>query len=789
MPTIRPLDVPRVAIVGTYVPRRCGVATFAADLADGLAEEMPAGSELFALAMDDIPEGYRYPQRVRFQIRTTVQGDYRLAAEFIASSQANVVIVQHEFGIYGGPAGAHILPMLRALRVPVLTTLHTVLAEPTAEQRQVMDQLWRVSDRLVVMSHRAESMLEEVYAVPPERVAFIPHGIPDVPFVDPYYFKDQFQVEGRQVILTFGLLNPGKGIEYMIEAMPEVVRHHHNTIYIVLGATHPHAKRQHGEAYRSRLQRRVADLGLQEHVRFHNRFVELDELTAYIGAADLYVTPYLAENQITSGTLAYALGAGKAVVSTPYWYAQEMLAEQRGMLTPFRDPEALAENIVGLFDNDVQRHLMRKRAYTFCRNMVWRQVAREYYRLAQEVVEERAHQPRPALRRKRVGRVEELPELDLRHLLALTDDTGILQHARHTTPDRRHGYCLDDNGRGLVVCALYSKLYRTRELERLAHVYLSYVWHAFNEETGRSRSLMSFERCWLDTVGSEDSHGRALWGLGMMATHATSEGLRDSSVNLFQNAVKATEAFTSPRAWAYSLLGMHAYLEHYGGDAGVRRLRHILADRLHELFRRHAGPDWDWCEPTLTYANGALAHALILAGQWIPNGEMRDQGMRSLRWLCEVQQGDRGQFSPVGNRGWYPRGGVKARFDQQPLEASLMVLACAEAYRATLDEHWLAESRRTLEWFLGRNDLEVPIFDFSSGGCFDGLTPDGPNANRGAESTVAWLIALLTFLGQVERQALAVKGQEEAPHPADTAQAEAVRAGAKAAGRSAGGGA
>ena len=766
MPPIFSLDLKRLAIVGNYLPRRCGIATFTTDLAEAISREMTGRGEIYAMAMDDIAQGYTYPKRVRFQIRANYQPDYRLAAEFVAGSQANVVILQHEFGIFGGPAGAHILRLLREVRVPILTTLHTVLLEPTAEQQQIMGELWRISDRLVVMSHRAERMLREIYGVPPERIAYIPHGIPDVPFVDSNYYKDQFEAEGRRVLLTFGLLSPGKGIEFMIEAMSEVVKKYPDVLYIVLGATHPNLKKQYGEAYRTSLQRRVADLGLRDNVRFRNRFVELEELCEYIGAADIYVTPYLNEQQITSGTLAYAVGAGKAVVSTPYWHAQELLDEERGVLVPFKDSRAFADSIIYLIENDTKRHQMRKRAYTYCREMVWKQVARDYLLLAQTALKERAHGPGPLRRRrKRVGRAEELPEVDLRHLHALTDNTGILQRCQYAVPDRRGGYCTDDHGRGLVVSGLYSQLFESSELDAPASTYLAYLWHAYDEKAGRFRNFMSYSRQWLDTAQSEDSHGRALWGLGMMAAHANSESVRAMSVRLFQQAVGVVGKFTYPRAWAYSLLGIHAYLEHYGGDASVRRLRLKLANKILALFRDNTVEDWPWCESTMTYANAALPHALILAGTWIPDGDMRDQGLRSLQWLCDVQQADRGHFSLVGNQGWFPRGKDKARFDQQPIEAALLCCACAEAYRATTDEHWLAQARRALEWFLGRNDLEVPLYDFTTGGCCDGLTPDGPNPNQSAEATLAWLIALLAFLIQVGRQTLEVKEEHAADMP------------------------
>ncbi len=768
MPPVSPLNLKKIAVIGTYLPRRCGIATFTSDLAEALAEEIGSG-DVYAVAMDDVPEGYRYPDRVQFQIRAQVQSEYRLAADFIIGSQANAVVLQHEFGIFGGPAGAHILRLLRELHVPILTTLHTVLRQPNEEQRRVMDELWKLSDYLVVMSHRGKRMLQEIYGVPEERIAFIPHGIPDVPFVDSNYYKDQFKAEGRRIILTFGLLSPNKGVEFMIEAMPAIVEKYPDTLYIVLGATHPHLKKQFGEAYRTSLQRRVADLGITDNVRFRNQFVELNELVEYIGAADLYVTPYLNEEQITSGTLAYAAGAGKSIVSTPYWHAQELLDDGRGVLVPFQDAQALADGVIQLFDNDTERHQIRKRAYTFCRDMVWKQVARNYLLLAQEALQQRSHRPKVTGKRKRVARAEELPEVDLRHLRTMTDDTGLIQHAIYSTADRLHGYCVDDNGRALVVCALYQQLFESSEVDDLASVYLAYLQHALDPKTGRFRNFMAYDRRWLDEIGSEDSHSRALWGLGVMASHSANKAQTAHSIRLFQQAIGAVEQFEHPRAIAYALLGIHAYLEKLGGDAGVRRLREVLAERLYERFLANVRDDWPWCDDTLTYSNATLAHALILSGTWIPHGDMRELGLRSLRWLSDVQRHERGHYSFVGNGGWFPAGGQRALFDQQPIEASQMTYACAEAYRATNDEFWLIESRRALEWFLGRNDLDVAVYDFATGGCRDGLMAEGANQNEGAESTLAWLISLLTFLIQASHQTLRIKEEDALPDGSSSA--------------------
>ncbi len=753
-----------IALIGTFLPRRCGIATFTFDLHQALAEEFRE-MEFWALAMNDIPAGYRYPVQVRFELDQKSLADYRLAADFLNINQVDAVCLQHEYGIYGGEYGSHILELLGRLRMPVVTTLHTVLQQPSSGQRKIIEELCRLSDRLVVMSHKASEILREVYAIPEAKLEMVPHGIPDVPFVDPNFYKDQFGLEGRKVILTFGLVGPGKGLEYMIDALPAIAEKHPDVTYVVLGATHPHVKREQGESYRLSLQRRARDLGVEEHIMFHNRFVDLKELCEFLGAADVYVTPYLNREQIVSGTLAYAMGAGKATVSTPYWYAEEMLADGRGRLVPFRDSEALAREIVYLFDNELERHAMRKRAYNFCRDMVWKEVARRYLAVFAEIRRERERRPRVVFRTPTLQDLPlEIPEPKLDHLYRLTDGTGILQHATFIVPDRVHGYCTDDNARALIVALQAAEVTTDSEQTvELACRYLSFLGHAFNEDTGRFRNFMSYNREWLEREGSEDSHGRAIWGLGVAVALSPQQALTGFALQLFDRALPALLDMVSPRAWAFGLVGIHAYLRRFSGDSEARRVRETLANRLFEMYRRNASDDWPWIENKLTYANGKIPHALLLSGQWLMRGEMVEAGLRSLRWLVDIQTDPKGHFVPVGNRGWYPRGGAKARYDQQPIEAHAMIEACLEAYNVTQDQSWIEEARRILEWFLGRNDLNQPLYDYRSGGCCDGLNADGVNRNQGAESTLACLLSLLELYqwNEMKREA-AAEPQEKA---------------------------
>ncbi|KJS32372.1 MAG: glycosyl transferase family 1 [Desulfatitalea sp. BRH_c12] len=737
-----------VAVIGNYSPRQCGIATFTTDLVEGLSAEAP---DIFnwAAAMNDKPGGYAYPEKVRFELNQNKLSDYRTAAQFLNISQTDIVSVQHEYGIFGGPAGSHLLTLLGDLRMPVVTTLHTVLKDPAPEYRDVMCKLSDLSDKLVVMSHKAANFLKDIYGVPEDKIVFIHHGIPDTPFIDPSFNKDKFGVEGKKVLLTFGLLSPNKGIETVLQALPAVIQQHPDVVYIVLGATHPQILASQGDAYRIMLQQLVRKLGIGEHVIFQNRFVEINELCEFLGIADIYVTPYLDEAQITSGTLAYAMGTGKAVISTPYWYATEMLAEERGRIVPFSDPDAMAGQIIALLNNDVERHAMRKKAYLFSREAVWTEVSRKYLQVFRQVQVNRTRSPRP--RHSYVESIKaithfELPEIKLDHLKAFTDDTGILQHATYTIPDRSHGYCTDDNARALLVASMGQQYLPTNGwgLDSLCGHYLGFLLYAFNEEKGRFRNFMTYSRQWMEEIGSEDAHGRALWSLGKAVAFLNNPGHLALSTTLFKRALHAAEDFHSPRAIAFSLVGMQAYLDQFSGDSDVRRIRDLLADRLFDPFKNNATDDWPWPESTLNYANGKLPQALLLSGRAMERHDMVDMGLLSLKWLIAVQT-EEGHFVPIGSNGWYTRGGPRARFDQQPIEASSMVEACVQAFEVTRDKTWFDHAVMCFNWFLGHNDLNLPLYDPKTGGCRDGLMADGINQNEGAESSLAWLLSLMTL--------------------------------------------
>ena len=734
-----------IVLIGNHLPRQCGIATFTSHLLESIALNAP-DKACWAVAMNDQPEGYAYPSQVRFEINQSQLSEYSLAADLCNLNQVDAVCLQHEYGIFGGKRGSFIIDLLRDLNMPVVTTLHTILKDPNLQDRHIMMQLAEVSDRLVVMSERSVEFLRTIYQVPDEKIVLIHHGIPDVPFVESGVYKDKFGLSGKKIILTFGLLSPGKGIEVVIDALPAIVKAHPQVIYMVVGATHPHLKAEQGEDYRNSLYIRAKELGVSDHIVFHDRFVADEDLLEFIGAADIYVTPYQNEAQIISGTLAYALGMGKAVVSTPYWHALELLADDRGRLVPFRDHQALAGEVIDLLDHPDECRAIQERAYRYCRKMVWSNVGRRYLDTFAEAKQQRLRKNVPEHRLEPFGlRQQQLPEIKLEYLRRMTDDTGMLQHAKYTVADRAHGYCVDDNARALIVAVTLQDLQPLdSSLGGLAASYLGFLGHAFNDEAGRFRNFMSYERRWLEEAGSEDSHGRAVWGLGVAVALGRDKGQVGFAVDLFLRALDATADFTHPRAIAFAIIGIHAYLSHYSGDSRVKKIRRQLAERLMQRFRDFASEDWPWCDPVLTYDNARLPQALLLSGQWLPDGEMLDTGLRALEWLKQIQTDDAGRhFAAIGNHGWFSRGGEKAQFDQQPIEAAAMADACIEAFNCTRNEEWSAYAYRCLDWYQGENDLGIPLCDYATGGCRDGLEAQGANQNQGAESTLCWLMTLL----------------------------------------------
>jgi glycosyltransferase involved in cell wall biosynthesis len=748
-------------VIGNYLPRHCGIATFTTDLCSAISAEYGT-ARLLALPVNDTEEGYDYPARVRWSLAQDDMGSYQEAAEFLNFNNIDMVCLQHEYGIFGGPAGSHILHLLRGLKMPVVTTLHTVLREPNPDQMLVMEEIAELSDRLIVMSQLSSQFLQEIFKVPGRKIDMVPHGVPDLPFLDPNFYKDRFGVEGKAVLLTFGLLSPNKGIENVIQALPQILSKHKNVAYIVAGATHPHILRREGDKYRASLQALAKEMGVESQVIFHNRFVSPEEMVEFIGAADIYITPYRHEAQVVSGTLAYALGAGKAIISTPYWHAIELLDDRRGALVPFQHPGAIANKTIELLDTPAIRHAMRKRAYLFAREMVWKQVAQGYMESFARVRSDRMESPRVQFSARMIQKsLDQLPELKLDHLHRMTDDTGMLQHAIFTIPNRREGYTTDDNARALIFSVLLEHTDRVQleeahsPSEDSASLYLSFLEHAFNPAKGRFKNFLRYDRRWNEPVGSEDCHGRALWALGTVLGRSQDRGLKGAAGRLFEFSLPAVLEFNSPRAWAYTLLGIQEYLTSYPGDRDAQKLRSALSRRLLEMYESIRRPDWKWFEKVLAYGNARLPQALLLVGSDCSDGRMVSAGLESLDWLLEMQRCEINRhFVPIGSQGFYHQNGEKARFDQQPLEAAGAVSACLQAYQVTGDSRWRRQAWSAFNWFLGDNDLQLPLYDSVTGGCRDGLHPDRSNENQGAESTLSFLMALLEMRSLLESESV-----------------------------------
>jgi len=742
----RPVVPSRVAIVGNYLPRQCGIATFTTDLCGALSAEYGA-MDLLALPVNDTEAGYSYPARVRFELSEDNLASYRRAADFLNFSSVDIVCLQHEYGIFSGRAGSHILELLRRLQMPFVTTLHTVLREPDTDQRIVMEEIATLSDRLIVMSEHSAEILQEVFRVPDNKIDLIPHGVPDLPFIDPNFYKDCFGTEGKGVLLTFGLLSPNKGIENVIRALPRILSRHSNVVYMVAGATHPHLKRREGDRYRLYLQNLAIELGVQANAIFHNRFVSPQEMVEVVSAADIYITPYKHKAQVVSGTLAYALSAGKAVISTPYLHAIELLDDERGVLVPFDDPDAVATKTIELLDNETTRHAMRKRAYLYARGMVWNKVAQKYMRSFERVYNERLRNPCATFSAQDTEKaVDKLPTIKLNHLNRMTDQTGIVEHAVFVVPNYPEGYTTDDNARALIVAVLLEEhgAGEPAGATELASRYLAFLWLAFDPTSKRFRNLLSYERQWQETVGSEDSHGRALWGLGTVLGRSKDLGLRGAAGRLFELAVPPALEFKSPRAWAFALLGLEEYLDWFPGDRAALSAADVLANRLFNLYRASSSAGWHWFEGVLAYSNARLPQALLRSGLRSGNKEMISAGLESLDWLVKIQRCEvKGHFVPIGSQGFYSQKSQKARFDQQPIEACAAVSACLQASHATGKTKWRKEAWSAFNWFLGDNDLQITLYDPTTGGCRDGLHPDRVNENQGAESTLSFLMALL----------------------------------------------
>ncbi len=731
--------ITRLALIGNFLPRQCGIATYTTDVFTAMRARFPDVA-VDVYAMDDHPGRYAYPPEVSGTIPETDLSAYLETARKIDASGADAIWVQHEYGIYGGPAGDYLLALLDRTTLPVVVALHTILEKPNPDERRVMEGLLRRAARVIVMAERGRDILQRVYGASPRQIVMIPHGVPDRELVDPDSLKPQFGWEGRNVVLTFGLLAPNKGIETVIEALPAVIERHPNLLYVVLGATHPNLVAHQGEAYRDRLKALAEARGVADNVTFVDAFVEHDELLGYLQAADIYVTPYTNPAQITSGTLSYAVGVGKPVISTPYVHATEILADGHGVLVPFGDVAAFAREIDTLLSSDRDRLRLSQRAYARGRTMIWPQLAETSMAEIRAVVA-----ARPFRLAKPSAPLKPLKP-DFAAVERMSDSTGMLQHSIYSIPDRRHGYCIDDNCRALMLMSAIPDMDPILR-DKWTTIYASFVQYAWNPDERRFRNFMRFDRSWCEDVGSEDSNGRTVWALGITARDAQLAKHRDWATAMYDSTASCALDLGSLRAQAFAMLGAAAMLEASPGHQLSLSILAKFPDIHLALLEKARRPEWQWFEIVLAYDNARLPQALIRAGQALGRQDLIDCGLATLDWIVAKQTSPEGRFRAVGTESFGRSYEDPLQFDQQPLEAQATVDACTAAYEATGDQRWRDEAERAYRWFLGGNDLNLPLASVADGGCFDGLMPTGLNRNQGAESILALQLANCAISG------------------------------------------
>ena len=733
----------KLAFIGTFPPRQCGIGTFTNDLFNAMMESTTSkehGHEGFVVALNDNNIEYEYPQEVKQTIRQEHQEDYLKAAKFINLSGADLCILEHEFGIFGGQSGVYILPLLHRLEIPFVVTLHTILKSPSYNEKAILQEICKMAHKIVVMSHTAIKFLVSIYEVPEEKIVFIEHGVPDIHF-SAENSKKEFKLERKKVLLTFGFLGRNKGIETVIKALPRVVEKHPEVIYIVLGKTHPNVLRHSGEEYRIFLLRLVKTLQVEKHVVFLNEFIGVQDLFKYLYACDIYITPYLNEAQITSGTLSYAVGVGCAAISTPYWHATELLAEGRGRFFNFNDSDALSTILNELLDRPEELKKLKRKAYDYGRKITWPKTGDKYVKLATAILKEEQY---PVEKKETVIDLLILPPFSLTHINRLTDDTGIIQHAKFGIPNYKEGYCLDDNARALLMVLMaYRQMKDTRALE-LSPIYLSYI-HYMQNPNGTFRNFLSFSRNFLDEVGSEDSFGRTIWALGYLLGNAPNDAYYQTGKMIFFNASPNFEKLKSIRSIANTMIGISYYLKSNPSDDAMterlRNLAHVLVDHYYN----NKSADWHWFESLLAYDNGILPLALLHAAEILNDDKITEIGLATMDFLTSHTLKDN-YLSIIGNEKWYKKEEERSVFAQQPIDAMAMVLMYHRAFHVTKDKAYLNKLYTSFLWFLGENDLRMSLYDFETNGCCDGFERYGVNRNQGAESSLAYLISHLTVL-------------------------------------------
>lgn len=747
----------KIAFIGTYPPRQCGIGTFTHNLVRAIhvnTDNKKLSNTAMVLAINEDGSEYEYPDEVKHVIRQNHQRDYVNAARSINFSDADVCVLEHEFGIFGGDDGVFILPLLHRLEVPLIVTFHTVLREPSYTQRSIVEEIGKKAARIVVMSRRAVTFLEEIYHIPAEKIELIEHGVPEFEKISRKVAKERHGLEKKKVLFTFGLLSRNKGIETVLNALPPVVAQHPDLLYVVLGTTHPSVLKSTGDEYRYYLKRIVKNLDLDDHVVFIDEFASQARLFEFLNASDIYVTPYLNEAQITSGTLAYAIGAGCAVISTPYWHAQELLENERGRLFDFKNSEQLSGILLELLGDEKKLARLRENAFNYGKKIRWPKIGKQYLSLADYVAENWEKEP---LTKKLLIDVSLMPVYNLTHIRRLTDDTGIVQHAKYGIPNLKEGYCVDDNARALIMAVLAWRQNKDKEAMEMMPVYLSFI-HYMQRDNGNFRNFLSFSRQFLDEYGSGDSFGRTVWALGYLLRFAPNDSFKQIGREIFYNSVPHFHEVDSLRGAADAIIGISYFLKDTPNDEGMVKTMRELCKKLTYAYHQNASDDWQWFEDRMTYDNAILPLALFSAYEVAGDEAYFKIASESTRFLESVVFRN-GYLEPVGNNDWYVKGGHLPEFDQQSIDVMAMVLLYNQMFQVTKEKSSLDKMFKSYMWFLGENSLRLPLFDHETMGCCDGLQATGVNRNQGAESTLAYWISHLTVLNAQEYEHLVSFGQ------------------------------
>lgn len=738
----------KFAFIGTYPPQICGIGTFTHNLIKSIADNFGYNNlfpNLYVIAVSDNAQDYKYPSEVSFVVNQNYQKDYVSAAKFINYNKADVCILEHEFGIFGGESGVYILSLISRIEIPLLVTFHTVIREPTHIQKVIVQELSNKAYKVIVMSNKAVKFLLDIYNIPKEKIEVIEHGVPIGKVLHRDTAREKFNFKNKTALFTFGLLSRNKGIETVIKALPKVVEKHKNILYIVLGNTHPKVLSRFGEEYREYLLRLVKEYGLEDYVYFYKNFVFEDQLMEYLYAADIYITPYLNEAQITSGTLSYAIGAGAAVISTPYWHAQELLADGRGILFDFHNHEQLGNILLDLLDHPKKIEQLREAAVEYGHKLKWPKIGAKYIKVAKSAMEVFSYIQKE---RRTILDPYLLPHFTLAHIKRLTDDTGIVQHAKYGIPNLKEGYCLDDNARALLMTAMAQYKNKTEDTVNLMPIYLSYI-HYMQNEDGSFKNFLSFSRNYLDEIGSEDSFGRTIWALGFLIYCFPEDSYQQLGLDIFNKSLPFFKQLKHLRGIANTIIGMSYYIKRFPEEEITKELMYEMTYKLIDIYNKEKSDDWNWFENILTYDNAIIPLALYHAVEVFNDNVILKVAIESSAFLESITMKS-GILKPIGSKGWFRKGDIRADFAQQSLDVMGMVLLFFKAYEVTKEKKYLDKMFLSYMWYMGKNDLSLPVYDYETGGCNDGLEEYGLNRNQGAESTLSYLISHLTVLNAFE---------------------------------------